>query len=691
MMTVAEVRAKYPDAYRNLTDEQLQNALIKKAQYEAQQPAQSPGIETSIPTVAEIRSKYPDAYKQFTDEQLEKALAKKYAAMQGGGQSVPPVQEEPFAQKAMNFGKSAINLIPGVDPQSASTQATFGAGDAVRNSLANAANLIPGVNIPEYHSGDQNRFAYKAGEVAGDIGSFLGAGSLATTARLGAQGLPYIGKLGEALAGNTFGKRALRNMAGAAGYEYATSPDEERLTNAGLGGLTSAAIDSVFGVAGKLKPSNLLRGSLSPEELARNLEVTRGTNTDLGSVVGSPGLKKLYENVLQNVPLSGVEKTMQNTAQQVRGQGEDLLGQMLGDSSQTNLKESLHQALKKASKEAYQQKDSLYTQTNELANSIGLKVNRDAFSTVAKDALDQINESSELMREVPSSLINDLQEYTKGNANNLKLSNIFKGKLGDKANNLYMEGKTYEAGIYNRLKNALGQDIEDSIGGSRSPELKQSYQAAQDYYRTNIAPFMEPEITKFTREGADPDLILDTFIKRSQSDRGNLISKLTNKLPEEQQGLPAYGYLSRALEENKLNPQKMKTLYKGLGPNQKEALIKDKALKESLDKYMTLVQMNAEPLSVMANPKTGARNVQALMTMLAGAGAGGLSGFTSPLVGGAIPLAGGAVSNLINKRFFTNENYRNKLVEALIKPDNPSSIGNLVRNIAKPLSFQAWE
>lgn len=470
------------------------------------------------------------------------------------------------------------------------------------------------------------------------------------------------------LGGAAGGARALPAIAANSINAAVQAPPGQRVKAATEGAVDVALPLGAVKGANKLRPSKMLAGNLTPAQLQANLEAAQGTSTGLGDVVGSPGLKRLYENVLPRVPGSGADTAMQGTATQLVKQGEshlDQLGQGLPGGDMGSI---LQDALKKASREATQEKNANFQNVNDLADKSGIVVPRNQFKAKAQSLLDEIDQSPELKRELSPDLLQDLQTYAKfDDGNNLRLSNIFKGKLNDKANDLYMNGKKYEYGLVKEMRDALGQDIEKSISSSKNPALKSAYDKAMTEYGSKYKPFEDPDITKFTREGGDPDLILSHFLKGGANDRGTLLAKVTSKLPPEARNLPAYMHLSKALEEGQLNPMKLRTLYKNLGQKQKETLIPDSSMRKSLDKYTKAVGMNTEAFQTMFNPKTGQRMSDLIPGMGAMAGYSMMGGGLPGLVGGA---AGMVLPGMLGKgavNLMTNPSVRDALVKAIIK------------------------
>ena len=137
-----------------------------------------------------------------------------------------------------------------------------------------------------------------------------------------------------------------------------------------------------------LRPSNLFRGTLSPEELQANLKSAEGTNTGLGSVIGSPTLKRVQENILPQVPFSGAYTAMQNTAKQLTEKGENLMGKIEENLPPGDRTKILQNAIKDAAQQARKDKKADYKKVDKIADEIGLNVGREKFQSKAQSILD---------------------------------------------------------------------------------------------------------------------------------------------------------------------------------------------------------------------------------------------------------------------------------------------------------------
>jgi hypothetical protein len=285
-----------------------------------------------------------------------------------------------------------------------------------------------------------------------------------------AMALPELGLGGEAagmaakMAGNAIPQAA-----------FGATQTENPLEGAAGGAVAGAAAPIIGAGVNALRPSRLFRGNLSKQELANNLEATKGTNTALGRVVESPTLNRIFENVLPHVIGSGSENAMQKTANAITNKGSELLNKIKGEMSPENFGEQLRSALKKASKEASDYKNTGYATLNKAADEAGIKIGRKNFKKSANNAIEDIKLSPELMSEFSPELFNDLTRYAANKeGNNLKLTNIFRGKLNDKASEFYENGKRYEHGLVKSLINSLDKDIDSAFKNS-SDELVTLY------------------------------------------------------------------------------------------------------------------------------------------------------------------------------------------------------------------------
>lgn len=568
----------------------------------------------------------------------------------------------------------------------------------------------------EYQQNYGGSFPAMAGKFAGTVAPYVLGGEVAGLAKAPA----FIGENASALArlGGVIGKNALFG-AGTNALSFDPTGQESYASKLGWGGLFGGAGGAIgAGINRALMPSNWtgIQQALDAASMNRNADIAGNTPTQLGEVVGSPGLKRLYENFLGKIPFSGVNSQMQNVAQTIKQRGQSLLNSLLNGNSNEDVNSTLQQGLSNTLKNLQAEKAANWKAVNAAADAQGVYIPKNNFSQTAQTYLNEINSDPHLAGEMDSSIKNDLQKYAtyggpkwsdilnneseipnedflnrpvpndlaknmvddESTSGTLKNSGIFRGKIGDKANEQYLQngGNSYGYQIYRNLKDAMQKDIENGIGASNNQSLVDQYNAANKYHAENIAPFEDPELLKYTRQGADTDTLLNTFIKTSRnSDRANLIDKLVTKLPNEQQTLPAYGYLSQAQDANgNLNPLDMANRWNRLGPRQQTALIPDEGLRAQMNDFAALARMNVKPLTIMANPETGQKASDLLplfLPHLVGGGIGGAAGYShdGPTGGLFGSVLGFAAPTLLARPFtkaLTSPTVRQMIVRNLI-------------------------
>jgi hypothetical protein len=436
------------------------------------------------------------------------------------------------------------------------------------------------------------------------------------------------------------------------------------------------------GIAG-LRPSNALRGNLTPEELSDNLRITQGTETGLGDVIGSPGLKRLNENILSKIPFSGANDAMQRNAGEIVNRGHSLIEQLAGNRNIENLDQYLNDALKSSFDYHQMAKNAHYGGTNKIADNLGLGLELPNFSNKVKQHKNAIEDTQILKYEpemqgllrklggygkpvtektttgkIVDKFGNPLSQETKVTKTRLKEANLLKGKLNQLSQqhgSSPLPADRHLAGVFGDLARSLGDDIKSEIEKTGHKPLIESYKAAEDNYAKNFSPFLDKEIYKYIGGNADSETLISSFVKTGKSsDRANLIKKVTDKLPREDRSLLGYGYLQRAMDENNvLNPLKLKTLLSknSLGNKQFEALFPNPTLRNALRDYVRLVDMNTKGLKLMQNPETGQMNMDILPLLS-----------KSPTSFGAKMLGAPIVANTLK-----SEKYRTKLVKKMIK------------------------
>jgi hypothetical protein len=139
-------------------------------------------------------------------------------------------------------------------PQGAE-QELFGAGDAMRNSLAKMMNVLPGVNIGMAQTGPQGP-AYNVGQAAGEMLPYAIGGEVLAPVTAAAEAVPYVGKALSSLGGA--GMSGLTGRAAAAGSYGASQNPDDRLTGALEGAGLSAGFEGAGKAVSKIMPKQYM-------------------------------------------------------------------------------------------------------------------------------------------------------------------------------------------------------------------------------------------------------------------------------------------------------------------------------------------------------------------------------------------------------------------------------------------------
>lgn len=397
----------------------------------------------------------------------------------------------------------------------------------------------------------------------------------------------------------------------------------------GAGKTASKAANVARESVDKLKPSKILRGSLSEEELIKNLEATRGTGTGLGNVIDNPTLKRIEENMLARIPGSGVTKRMQETGKEITRRGHDILNDFTKGKQVEDVGEALHNSLIKSFGETNKLKNQKFGKVNELAGKLDVNTPRFNLRAEAEKMLRDAKNDPDLARFMKAEDLNLLNELANPKSIqvdgvtipknfDLKSTDILRGKIGDAAYEAYVAGDKGKMNQFLNLRNALEKDVKQAISQSKSEKLKQLHKDAMDYYKNDYAPFEDNDIQYFLKGKGDSDVLVDKFFKTSKTgDRANLLKKLTDKLSKEDKDLLLYQHFAKAIGDKGLNPTEFAKQFEKIGKRQRELLF-DKDTLNKLENYQRLARKNSEALNVMFNPPTGQRGLELMSAILAG-------------------------------------------------------------------------
>lgn len=593
-------------------------------------------------------------------------------------------------------------MMTGLTDENSPVQFGLGVLDSGANQVRNLFNLIPGANLPEVPQNGSGS-AYKGGEFAGDVGGFIyGAGKLNAARKLAESAPSLIGATAKYLGGEKLLPTLARLGSGSAIHGAIMNPEDRT-----KGALVEGALGVGGGVIGKtidhFMPSNLFRGTLTPEQLQRNVDVTRGTNTGLGDVLGSPYLKRALENRISKTAGSDADNIMAATAIKLNDDGAAILKKYLGNTNPLEVDEKLKSSLIDAFQEQNAIKNSIYADANSIAEKTGFTLKPNELlkkSSEYKDILNNskflendpvakaniekilsvispknINYNGDATSRILGKPITDIVYPSGKQLPGLQEANIFAGELNGLASKFRESSSASDrntANILGELGRALKGDIKSSIKSHGDRGLIEEYANAEKNYSENFSPFLDKEVYKFINGGKSSEDIVSSFIKTGRnSDKGDHLNKLMSKLDPESQDLMKYAYLKRAQKgdefQSYVDPLAMSNLLSknNLGEKQMRALFPDVAERKQLSDYSKVAGMNTEAINRMFNPKTGQRNPEQL-DLLKNIGMGHIGSALGGLPGALAGLAIRPVAAKLTTKALTSPAYREKLVSKII-------------------------
>lgn len=534
--------------------------------------------------------------------------------------------------------QSIINQIA----NSAPVQGILGAGDAIRNFMGDIGGMLPNPfmdlskpvgqsnNKPVIPSGAGT--AYNVGNIVGNIGTFIGGGDILDTARAGIESLPYIGKAAQYLGGNGF-SGALRQGLGSAGYGAVTTP-QNRTGGAEQGGLISAGLSVLPGAAGLIgKGINAIRpqqysdaiiqglgGGKSLEGNAQSLaqdlqnsyqQQVKNTGDILNPIFDSVGSRSIYDSVR-----TPVENNFKNP-DEVTEYLSDLTGKEFDDAD--DAKDYLSQ------KYGYQFPDnkSFLNFFNSKPNVSGT-FGQSQYLNLDKDIPNSYD------RNISGLHQNFIDNPTLQNAHDLQSqlgTSIGKLQSQDARGNLSVADRSTMQG-YQQARGALRSDMTNFLN-TQNPNLASQYQMGTDYYRENVAPYLQDSSIAQIAKGKiiNPENVTSIFKNPEpymQKIVGDMGSQANNKILYAQLGKNAAS----------LKPEQLISQFQGLD-------------KSGLGSYVP--QSLSDQMHELSGRISARNNTQRGVGALAGLAAmHPASGFINPEIAGVIGAGlGGAFSPAI--------------------------------------------
>lgn len=471
---------------------------------------------------------------------------------------------------------------------------------------------------------------------------------------------------------------------------------ESRTGNTAMGLLAGGLLGPAVGAASRgsdvwkqLHPFNVAarNTSISTEDLLKNAEAARGTNTPLGRIINSQFLNSLQENILTKLPFSGAAKNENLVGEQLESLGERLYSDLSKGRSELGktADEAVLNELRGAYRGVSDEKKRLYGLLNEEAGNLGLRESGANVSRISKEILDEASSSPRLSSQLPGDVRRELEVFSSPSSATLREADLFRGHLGEKAKKYGREGEDYLKGIYSALRSGTESDIEEAINASGSTKLKGLRDDAVKYYRENVAPFKQREFSKYLNDpNVNPDKLIRKFFKPGPLDEAEMASRLLNNL-QRSPSFPAAtaaireGYYAPALNsEGRVSPSSLATMFRKTGPNTQQQLLRgaenSPELMNRMANYERLVGLNPRALMAGYNPKTGyaLADIIPYASTVGGSAVGhSMGGPLGALLGGVVGSGAWGPRQISN--FLTSPEFREDMVKRILESRKPQS------------------
>ncbi len=383
-------------------------------------------------------------------------------------------------------------------------QAVLGAGDAARNTMGDALNLIPGVNIPSVKSG--NGISYDVGNVAGNAAMFAAGGEGLEAARAASEALPLAGSAASYLGGSGLAASLARRAAGSAVYGAVTNP-QDRSSGAGEGAATSAALDllpaGISGIGKSLK-------NFSPTAYAKIPQAT--SEAIVNNLSGGNSLEDSGKSLAKNIQNS-YQANVNNVQQQY--------GNLFDQFGNNNIYNRMSPIFGTSQKGDY---ESL---PKNVTNKYDSDIKNLHYSFIQTPTL---NNAQKLQSQLGAS-IGQLQKArdqgTIDTAGNAQLSS------------------------YSKARNSLLGDITSYLG-NQGVDAVSAYKSATNNWKQNVVPYLsDPDLAKISQGNINnPTVSQITGIFKNPESQ---INKVVSDIGEPLNNSILYAHIGN----NKITPQKL--------------------------------------------------------------------------------------------------------------------------------------
>ena len=534
-------------------------------------------------TIAEIRQKYPE-YNDMTDQQLADSMYKAHYS---------DIPRDKFDAK-IGLNQNTQAQQPGLLSQAGSAlgQAAVGAGTELYNEATGVNRLLSNaVGLGKYAP----QPLPQPTSISGQLGSLAG-GAAAYSTPLGVEsaigkGIGYLPRIAEAVgqSSNILSKYLPTAKAAAYGGAFAgaTSPDQNRIKNALIGAALPGVTDiGLNALASSKTPLLDIFGTASPSEVSTAATMAGNAPVGLGDILQSPGLQTIQKTVLGAIPGAGVAKSQGKVADAAQQQANKVLDFLKGDNKESEVASNVADELSSNYNRLKQESTDNYNDFLKSAKEKNIQLQQTpSLSSVAQNYLDQ-NKRGLLsldtdMKKSLTDLTQPLQKEStdvvsgtkvEPNPMNFDKAHADKNTWGTLSRD-YETSDPTKSRIYSDLRGAIKDDMASAVQNSNDPHLISILNKADNFYRTEVAPYFDNKIDKIASNKANLETIHNTLLQDNPE-----INKVVGDLSDEARKNIAFLKFKNAIKESSISgqyepaPQKLFNSYNTLSESQKQKL-----------------------------------------------------------------------------------------------------------------------
>lgn len=375
-------------------------------------------------------------------------------------------------------------------------------------------------------------------------------------------------------------------------------------------------------------------GTATPEEFAKNVSAVGDIPVGTPELSRSPSGTKFEQNMLSNLPFSGVKTNNMAVGKALDDKVNGVLTNLnvvpespdiwinqtdptTGQISQMAVKketqqEKIAQNFRDNVSKNEQIKNQLYSTRDAVAQQTPGNFTANLRKQTADKQLAAIKAEKDEkgFTNVSRATLKELKAASSNNPISFKRLNFNRQTYNDMADQFAQSGNFYESRIMKNLGSSYNQDIKNAISQTGNEELAAAQKAADDHFKDKIAPIRNDDklLAQSKENTANPNQFLSDVISKGRYDDPTTLDVVMKNLDPDYRKQFTHEYLTQGSKEilgtDELGSDKVLSTYGKLGDETKRIMFSPQD-RQTLDSSYKTRQLMGQSVQEMANPKTG--------------------------------------------------------------------------------------